>query len=94
VSGRSVAAAVLSAYRAALAAAPLTQPPGREWMFRLADALALALDAADDLAERPGGEDTRRLREIRDLLAHFDWEYHDRQLALEEIERIVTGGAR
>jgi hypothetical protein len=32
------------------------------------------------------------LREIRDLLAHFDWEYNDRQLALKAIERIVEGG--
>jgi hypothetical protein len=40
------------------------------------------------------GDDARRLAEIRDLLAHFDWEYHDRQLALEAIERIVEGGAR
>jgi hypothetical protein len=50
-----------------------------------------------DLAERLAaatGDDARRLGRIRDLLAHFDWEYHDRQLALEEIERIVTGGAR
>jgi hypothetical protein len=39
-----------------------------------------------------GAEDTRRLGKIRDLLADFDWEYHDRQLALEAIDRIVTEG--
>jgi hypothetical protein len=39
-----------------------------------------------------GGEDTRRLREIRKILAGFDWEYHDRQLALEAIDRIAEGG--
>jgi hypothetical protein len=47
------------------------------------------------LAERLGGgdaEDTRRLAAIREVLAHFDWEYHDRQLALEAVERIVEGG--
>ena len=37
-------------------------------------------------------DDARCLREIRDLLAHFDWEHHDRQLALEAIERIVEDG--
>jgi hypothetical protein len=43
------------------------------------------------MAERFAEEDTR-LSQIRDLLAHFDWEYHDRQLALEAIERIAEGG--
>ena len=38
------AAAVLADYRAALASAPLIKPPGREWMCRLADALATVLD--------------------------------------------------
>lgn len=37
-------------------------------------------------------EDSRRLAEIRALLAAFDWEHHDRQLALEAIERIANGG--
>ncbi len=37
-------------------------------------------------------EDTRRLSAIREVLSHFDWEFHDRQLALEAIERIVDGG--
>ncbi len=37
-------------------------------------------------------EDTRRLNAIREVLSHFDWEYHDRQLALESIERIADGG--
>ena len=36
-------------------------------------------------------EDSRRLYEIRALLAEFDWEHHDRQLALEEIDRIANG---
>jgi hypothetical protein len=30
------------------------------------------------------------ISEIRAIFAGFDWEYHDRQLALEAIERIVT----
>jgi hypothetical protein len=50
-----------------------------------------------DLAERLAGEgqaneDTRRLNRIREVFAHFNWEFHDRQLALEAIERIVEGG--
>src|SRR2546430_1088467 len=34
----------------------------------------------------------RQLAGIRAVLAAFDWEHSDRQLALEEIERITTGG--
>jgi hypothetical protein len=41
------------------------------------------------LAERQDGP--RQLAEVRAVLAGFDWEHHDRQLALEAIERIVTG---
>ena len=37
------------------------------------------------------GDDTRRLAAIREVLRHFDWEHHDRQLALEAIERITEG---
>jgi hypothetical protein len=41
---RTAAAAVLADYRAALHSAPLSRPPGREWMLRLADALGGVLD--------------------------------------------------
>jgi hypothetical protein len=46
------------------------------------------------LAERrdKARDEARQLAEIRAVLAAFDWEFHDRQLALEAIERIVTGG--
>ena len=37
-------------------------------------------------------EDTRRLDAIREVLISFDWENGDRQLALEEIDRIAFGG--
>ncbi len=44
---RTAAAAVLADYRAAVASAPLTKPPGREWMLRLASVLGDLLDALD-----------------------------------------------
>jgi hypothetical protein len=81
---RTAAAAVLGDYKAAVASAPVTRPPGREWMLRLASALGDLLDALGG-----PGDDARCLGEIRDLLARFDWEHDDRQYALEAIERIV-----
>jgi hypothetical protein len=36
--------------------------------------------------------DAARMAAIRDLLAHFDGEHHDRRLALEAIDRIVDPG--
>jgi hypothetical protein len=51
---------------------------------------AAALEAAGEPAA--AAEDTRRLDAIRGLLARFDWERDDRQLALEAIDRIAEGG--
>lgn len=45
---RTAAASVLADFRHELATAPLLNPPGREWLFRLADALGSVLDALDD----------------------------------------------
>jgi hypothetical protein len=45
---RAAATAVLGDYKAALASAPVTTPPGREWMLRLASAL-------EDLLAAPEG---------------------------------------
>jgi hypothetical protein len=47
---RAAAAAVLDDYKATLASAPLSSPPGREWMLRLASALE------DVLAAPEGGQ--------------------------------------
>ena len=44
------------------------------------------------LALGAAAEDTRRLDRIRVVLAKFDWEHDDRQLALEAIDRIADGG--
>jgi len=48
----------------------------------------------EDVAAVPAtaAEDTRRLDVIRGVLAAFDWEHDDRQLALEAIDRIADGG--
>jgi len=51
--------------------------------------------STEDTSAAPvAAEDTRRLNEIRALLAAFDWEHDDRQYALEEIERIADGEQR
>jgi hypothetical protein len=42
----------------------------------------------------PGTDDAAKLAAVRDVLAAFDWESDDRQYALEEIDRIVSGGAQ
>ena len=94
---RTAAAAVLGDYKAAVASAPLTNPPGREWMLRLASVLEDLLAAHDEDAQDAevtlllAEEDTRRLAAIRGLLARFSWEHDDRQLALEAIVRIADG---
>lgn len=36
--------------------------------------------------------DAVQIAAVRGILARFDWEHDDRQYALEEIDRIVTGG--
>jgi hypothetical protein len=48
---RVAAAAVLADYRAAVASAPLTRPPGREWTFRFASVLEDLLTALADGAQ-------------------------------------------
>lgn len=40
-----------------------------------------------------GAEAMRRMAAIREVLRNFDWDSGDRQLALEEIDRIAFGGA-
>ncbi len=63
------------------------------WVARMHGA-ATMLDAFVRDHEQDGeAEDTRRLDRIRVVLAKFDWEHDDRQLALEAIERIAEGGS-
>ena len=72
------------------------------WVARMHGAAQL-LDADARADEDQAAEDARRFGESRatvaafdevaHILAAFDWEHDDRQLALEAIERIVlTGG--
>ena len=63
------------------------------WVARMHGAAQLLDAYVRDTAVlgEPGG-DTQRLDRVRVVLAKFDWEHDDRQLALEAIERIVEGG--
>jgi phosphoglycerate-specific signal transduction histidine kinase len=58
---------------------------------QLAALLAVIAERHDDAVTADLTE-SRQLAEVRRLLADFDWEFQDRQYALEAIERIVTGG--
>jgi hypothetical protein len=51
--------------------------------------LAQVLAVIDGPADEAG-----KLAGIRKVLAEFDWKLHDRQLALEAIDRIQAGGER
>ena len=87
---RTAAAAVLADFRSTAAALDRARAPEQayayaEWALRLAGMLALVLDglAVDDTS-------AAQLAEIRLVLEAFDWEFSDRQLALEAIDRIVN----
>lgn len=66
------------------------QMPPTLLMREVAELRRLLASVLAVLAERQ--TEARQLAEIRAVLAGFDWEFDDRQLALEHIERIVTGG--
>ena len=70
---------------------PVDQLPPTLLMRECAELRRLLGQVLGLLAERQ--DEGRQLAEIRAVLAAFDWEHSDRQLALEHIERIVTGGA-
>src|SRR5438105_5015981 len=79
--------AAARAYLAETGRTELDHLPPSQLMTQCAEARR-HLAAVLAIAGEQGG--ARQLSEIRALLAGFDWEHHDRQLALEEIERIVT----
>jgi hypothetical protein len=79
---------------AALALVAATALPGEhpgDWQREIW-AFGLEAGPVPEPAESGEAEDTRRLDRIRVVLAKFDWEHDDQQLALEAIERVVEGG--
>ena len=62
------------------------------WVARMHGAAQLLDAFVRDAVVPVEAGDTRRLDRIRVVLAKFDWDHDDRQLALEAIERIVDGG--
>jgi hypothetical protein len=68
------------------------QLPPSLLMRECAELRRLLGQVLDVLAGERDRDAARRLAEIREVFRHFDWEYHDRQLALEEIERIAITG--
>jgi hypothetical protein len=71
---------------------PVDQLPPTLLMREVAELRPLLGQVLAVLAEERDRDAARRLAQIREVLAHFDWEFHDRRLALEEIQRIATGG--
>jgi hypothetical protein len=68
--------------------------PGQVAPDRPAPDACMECDRAE-AGHRPAVTDeARQLAQVRQLLAEFDWEFADRQYALEAVERIVTGGER
>jgi hypothetical protein len=83
-------AALADYYRAVDAEAQPNGPavPWALWAGRLAAALGSVLAMVPEVADPDAAP---KLAAIRAVLAGFDWEFHDRQLALEEIDRIAGG---
>jgi hypothetical protein len=82
---RTMAAAVLGDFRRLVLGDldGIPEPEWVSWACRLGHALG------DLLAGLDADPDAGKLAEIRAVLAGFDWEFDDRQLALERIERIA-----
>lgn len=89
---RTAAAAVLADYKRASGGMDIADLA--LWAARMADMLGHVLAALDDgdraAAQFPAA--AAQLAEIKLVLDGFDWEYHDRQLALEAIDGIVNRG--
>jgi hypothetical protein len=81
--------ALARAYLAEVSATSVDQLPPSVLMREVAELRRLLGQVLGMLAARQ--DDSRRLAEIRAVLAAFDWEFDDRQLALEAIERIAGG---
>ena len=68
------------------------QMPPTLLMREVAELRRLLASVLGVLAERQA--ETRQLAEIRAVLAAFDWEFDDRQIALERIEQLAAGGGQ
>ena len=68
------------------------QMPPTLLMREVAELRRLLASVLGVLAERQA--ETRQLAGIRAVLAAFDWEFDDRQIALERIEQLATGGGQ
>jgi hypothetical protein len=68
------------------------QMPPTLLMHEVAELRHLLASVLGVLAERQA--ETRQLAEIRAVLAAFDWEFDDRQIALERIEQLAAGGGQ
>ena len=79
---RTAAAAALADYRRDEAGTG--EPSWAMWAGRLAAAL-------ESVLAMPPEPEPGKLAAIRAVVAAFDWEFDDRQLALEHIERIAEG---
>jgi len=97
---RTAAAAVLADFRHAAdefiddTTGTVARPDYSAWAFHLASELGSVLSRLDqEDSEAPDGA-AAQLAEVRRVLAEFDWQFHDRQLALEEIDGIVNGADR
>jgi hypothetical protein len=79
-------------YLAAARGRPIDHMPPSRMMAELVETRRQLGQVLAAVAELKVWTSAVQLAEIRAVLAAFDWEFHDRQLALEEIERIATGG--
>jgi hypothetical protein len=68
------------------------QMPPTLLMREVAELRRLLASVLGVLAERQA--ETRQLAGIRAVLAAFDWESGDRQIALERIEQLAAGGGQ
>jgi hypothetical protein len=76
-------------YLAEISGTSVEQLPPTVLMREVAELRRLLGQVLGILAGRQ--DEARQVAEVRAVFAAFDWEFDDRQYALEAIERIVTG---
>lgn len=95
---RTAAAAVLGDFRRAADefiddnTRTVPRPDYSMWAFRLASELMSVLQRLEvEAGEATPDPAAAQLAEVRQVLEAFDWEFSDRQYALEQINDIVNG---